>query len=278
MRNLTIKRHKSFVGCAVKDKVYIQDFAASELMIDGVPCRKLGEVKNGQEATFQIDDTEQKVFLIADTVSKEYCNASVTVPAGSEDVSYAGKHHFVLGSNPFRFDGQEVSADQKKKGRKGIIILIAALIGGLIVGNLIGNLLFNNEPDPKTFTEGDVTITLTDEFEVAQYEDFHACFESRTAAVFVLKEEAEYFDEDTTLEEYVELSLEVNETPELEIQKTGDRYYVEYVEEVEGEEYFYMVFFYMNEDAFYVVNFSTPEANRDLYKDDFALWAASVFL
>ena len=49
MRNLTIVRRKSFVACLAKMKVYIEDPASNELVINKIPCRKLGELKNGEE-------------------------------------------------------------------------------------------------------------------------------------------------------------------------------------------------------------------------------------
>ena len=50
MRNLTIHREKTFVGSLVKLKVYIEDTLVNELEINGIPCRKLGDLKNGEES------------------------------------------------------------------------------------------------------------------------------------------------------------------------------------------------------------------------------------
>ena len=125
MRNLTITRRKSFVGCAMKDKVYIRDALAQELTINGVPCRKIGEIKNGETKTFQIEDGEQQVFLIADKVSKDYCNAAITIPERQEDISLSGTHKFVFGSNPFRFDGERGIFSSMCRGQ-----LIPLLLGG----------------------------------------------------------------------------------------------------------------------------------------------------
>ena len=50
MRKLTIKRAKSFVASLTKVKVYIEDQLSNELTINNVPCRKLGNIKNGEEA------------------------------------------------------------------------------------------------------------------------------------------------------------------------------------------------------------------------------------
>ena len=54
-------------------KVYIEDAQSNELIISGVPCRKLGDLKNGEEKTFEIGEDAAKVFVIADTLSKDYC-------------------------------------------------------------------------------------------------------------------------------------------------------------------------------------------------------------
>ena len=55
MRNLTIKRAKSVVACLAKVKVYIEDSFADDLEINGVRCRKLGDLKNGEEKTIPAD-------------------------------------------------------------------------------------------------------------------------------------------------------------------------------------------------------------------------------
>lgn len=146
MRNLTITRRKSFVACAMKDQVYIRDEQAREIIINGVPCRKIGDIKNGESKTFQIDEGEQQVFLIVDKLSKNYCNATVTVPEGQEDVVLAGVHKFVFGSNPFCFDSVHLTEEQRTKQeqntQKGAVILIAAIILGLVVGYFLSGHLF----------------------------------------------------------------------------------------------------------------------------------------
>lgn len=118
MRTLEIKRTKSFVGCAGTMKVYIEDPEVNDLVINGTPCRKLGTLKNGEEKKFSVGEQEAKVFVIADKLTKNYCNEFYKLPAGSEDIALSGKNHFNPGAgNPFQFDGQtdpEVLANRKK--------------------------------------------------------------------------------------------------------------------------------------------------------------------
>ncbi len=146
MRNLTIKRTKSFVACLAKMRIYIEDPTSSEILINNTPCRKIGDLKNGEEKTFQIDEGEAKVFVIADKLSKNYCNDYYQLPAGQEDISLSGKNKFnPANGNAFRFDNnetEEIIANRKRGTRKGIIILIIAVIVGAVVGYVIGSSLF----------------------------------------------------------------------------------------------------------------------------------------
>jgi len=83
MRNLTITRTKSFVGCLGTMKVYIEDVMGGELNINGFPCRKLGKLKNGATVTFEIPDTATRIYVIADRLSISFCNEFYPIPAGT---------------------------------------------------------------------------------------------------------------------------------------------------------------------------------------------------
>lgn len=280
MRNLTITRRKSFVGCAMKDQVYIRDELAPELTIDGVPCRKIGEIKNGESKTFPISEGEQQVFLIVDKISKNYCNATVTVPVGQEDVALAGVHKFLLGSNPFCFDGVQLSeeqqAKQKKNSRKAAAILAAVLILSSIVGYFLGGALFRvQEPSPKTFAEEDFRITLTDAFDPTEEAGLFACYESKAAAVFAVREEKALFD-DLTLDEYGALVLEANGKTGIRANQEDGLLWFEYTDTPDAQEIYYLAVCCESEDAFWIVNFATPASNREEYRETFLDWAKTI--
>ena len=280
MRNLTITRRKSFVACAMKDQVYIRDEQSPELTIDGVPCRKVGEIKNGETKTFPIGEEEQQIFLIVDTLSKDYCNGTVTVPAGQEDVSVSGVHKFSFGSNPFRFDGVELSeqqlAKQKKNNRKGTFIMIGAIILGLVIGFFATNSLFGlRTVSPKTFTKGEFQITLTDDFAPTEEEGYYAFYQSKSALVFALREGKEHFD-DITLAQYADLVLEANGRTDL-ARNQGDGFiWFEYTDTPDDQEVYYISVCCQGEDAFWIVSFATPEVNRNQYKETFLNWAKTI--
>ncbi len=173
MRNLTIKRTKSFVGCLAKMKIYIEEPTSNEISINNTPCRKIGELKNGEEKTFQIGEQEAKVFVIVDQLSKNYCNDYYQLSSGQEDIFLSGKNRFnPTGGNAFCFDNNEsegITANRKRGTRKGLLILIVAAIVGAVIGfSLTSGLFSNKAPDIKTFSSNGINITLTDEFEKTQ--------------------------------------------------------------------------------------------------------------
>ena len=135
MRKLTIKRSKSFIGCLAKIKIYIEDHDASELTINGVPCRKLGDLKNGEEKKFEIGEQAAKVFVITGKLSRNIFNEFYELPEGQEDVSLSGKCSNPFG-NPFSFDNNESDAalaNRKSCTRNGIITMIVGFAVGFAI-------------------------------------------------------------------------------------------------------------------------------------------------
>ncbi len=277
MRNLTITRRKSFVGCIMKDQVYIQDDSAPELTISGVPCRKLGDIKNGETKTFQVSDAQLQIFVIVDKASKDYCNAALTVPEGQEDVSYSGKHIYTFGSNPFRFDGviltDEQLTAQKKQSRKGAVLTVIAVVIGLVIGVLVSGAF--RSVSPKTFTKDAFRITLTDEFSAVGVNGFYAAYQSKSVLVFAQREDKSTLEE-MSLAEYSALVCGLNNKPETDMQQGSDFCWFSFTETVDEEEIYYIAVCCESADAFWIVNFATPVANQEKYHNTFLEWAASI--
>lgn len=141
MRNLTIKRTKSFIACLAKAKVYIEDPYSNDLVIDNVTYRKLGTLKNGEEKSFVIDENPRRIYVIFGKSSKNYCNDFCDIPAGREDVYLTGKNRYnPAAGNPFRFDGvetPEMYVNRVNSTNKGIVVLIIAVAIGIVVGNML---------------------------------------------------------------------------------------------------------------------------------------------
>ena len=130
MRNLTIKRRKSFVGCLAKMKIYTEDLNSNEMCINGIPCRKIGDLKNGEEKTFQIGEEEAKIFIITDKSNKAYRKDHYLLPKGQEDIFLSGKCKFDA-ANTFHLDndqGTEHIAICKSVPKKYPLNLVVAMI------------------------------------------------------------------------------------------------------------------------------------------------------
>ena len=278
MRKLTIKRRKSIVACAVKDLVYIEDYQSSDITIQGVPCRKIGEIKNGEEKTFEISEEKQKIFIVFELLLKDTFHTSIAIEAGQENVSLSGKHYYNVSGNPFRFDGvqltEEEKANQKKRNRKGAIITIAAVVIGVIIG-LFSSGMFNFDTiSEKTFTKDGFEITLTDQFKESALEGFFACYESKTAFAFVVREEKDILG-DITLDEYADIVLEVNGRTELKKNVNGDFIWFSYTDTPDTQELYYLSVCIQGEDNFWIITFSTSAVNQEDFHPKFIQWAES---
>ena len=281
MRNLTIKRNKSFVACAVTMKVYIEDPDSTELTINGVNCRKLGTLKNGEEKTFPISEQALKVFVIADKLSRNHCSEVMQLPAGTENISLSGKNHYnPTGGNPFYFDGvtdRQTLENRKYNKNTGIIIMIIAIIAGIISGLSAG---MNGPADPKTFTTAGMEITLTDDFRESKLEGFTMCYGSKDMAVYTIKEVFSLVEGfgDYTVEEYGQLLLQANELDgKVQIQSKDDLLFFEYsATSDDGTEYHYLSFFFKASDAFWSIQFAVLEEDAVQLRNTILDYAKSV--
>ena len=282
MRYLTIKRQRSFVACLATFKVYIEDHEASELEIGGVPCRKLGTLKNGQEASFRISESAAKVFVIADKLSKDYCNDCYALPAGPESVTLTGKCILnPLAGNPFYFKGLDPEFERKRRKKTIVASSILAAIIALAVAAaiIIGSI---EPPAPQhTFTVDNLQITLNEDFVEFDAEGYARAMDSKNVAVMILQEEFTLMLglEDYTLEQYGQLVLSNNtnrETSGLQV-RNGVMYFEYDTKNIEdGKEYRYIVTMYKGNDAFWLVQYIVRSNEADKYYDDIFQWASSV--
>ncbi len=282
MRYLTIQRNKSFVACLMKVKVYIEDPNSSEIKIQGVPCRKIGELKNGEQQTFMIGDEKLRIYVIADKLSKNYCCDFYEVPEGTENIFLSGACKYnPLSGNAFRFDGiptEEMKYRRKHGIKKGIAVFAIALVIGIIIGLATTLIPLFVKPDSKEFTKSGVSITLNEDFAEESIEGFDVTYSSNSMAVFMQESE---FDGDEefaamTVDEYCDAVIKANGKNSEILHKDGLTYYeFSYISD-QSINYRYVCFVYKTEDSFWFVQFAVEETNYTLYEDDIFTYAKSV--
>jgi len=276
MRYLTIKRAKRFVACLAKMKVYIEDHERADINIGGVPCRRLGELKNGEEATYMVTSGAAKVFVIADTLSKNFCNEYYQLEEGEEDVVLTGRNEFNPASgNAFRFDNNNSEgavANRKRGTRIGVIVLIVAAAIGFVIGIIIGLNTF-----PETFSAEGMSITVTDEFIETDVQGYTLVLGSPDVAIFAIKEEFNLFDSEYSLDEYAELVIDANEFDVTLKSVDGLLYFErEFTNTEENVTYRYYSFVYEGKDAFWFIQFAVEVEKAPEYVEDIFEWARSV--
>lgn len=267
MRVLTITREKKFAACLAKVKVYIEDPNSSEIVINSIPCRKLGTLKNGETKSFEIEDNAVKVFVIGDVISKEYCNDYYQVPEGTEDIALSGKNIVSPTSgNPFVFnnnDSHDIKEYRKKKNRKGLIIFIVALIVGIIIG-LLPSLKSITSNKEKVFTYNDMSITLNRSFREVYYNGFTVSYENNDTIILMLEEKfsLEPSLQLLSLNDYAQTVISVNEI-DAEIEKNEDLTYFSYsyFSSDDNQTFYYYDFVYKTDDSFWLIQFAGCDEN-----------------
>ena len=254
-------------------------------IINNTPCRKIGDLKNGEEKTFQITEQESKVFVIGDKSTKEYCCEYYQLPESSEDIVLSGKNKFnPAAGNAFRFDNNESQGidEYRKQGvHKGVLILIIAVVIGAIAGFLTTSELFlNKTPDVKNFSSNGMTIALTDEFTEVDVVNFTAAYESENVFVFALKEAFTLFDGfgDNTIEQYTDLVIESNSLDSVQTKTDDGLTLFEYTYTLPetNDVYKYFAYTYKANDAFWLIQFAVLNESADEYAQQITEWANSV--
>ena len=282
MRYLTIQRNKSFVAFLMKLKVYVEDPNAGEIKIQGVPCRKIGELKNGEQQSFMIGDEKLRIFVIGDKLSKNYCFDFYEVPEGTDNIFISGSCKYnPLNGNAFRFDGiptEEMKYRRKKANRRGILIFIMSVVIGIAIGLALVLLPLFATPEEKVFTKGNVSITLNEDFNEEFHNGFDAVYSSNEIAVFILHEK---FDGDEafeamTVDEYCDAVIEANGKNAETKHKDGLTYYEYDGVSDQNYKFRYLAFTYKADEGFYLVQFGVQEEMYSLYEEDIFAYAKSV--
>ncbi len=278
MRTLTVTRNKTFVGCASKIRLYIEDYTAPEITILDTPCRPLGILKNNETQSFEITEEAVKIFAIADKASKNYCNEFYPIPAGIDPVTLSGQCRYnPMNGNAFRFDGvsnEEVLANRRKNTKKGIFVMVAAVALGVFIGLASSGVLFPEKD--KAFEESAYSITLTNRFEKDAFEGYEAIYEKDDVLVMISKETFASLGEYSSISvtEYNKIIQADTEAPtKTEVRTEDGLCYYDHTADIDGENYTYRVFAYKGSDAFWLVQFVVYTEDMEKNQADIMAWA-----
>ena len=154
---------------------------------------------------------------------------------------------------------------------------VAVLVAALMILSLASCAFF---PKEKPFSVSEMLIMLTDAFEEAEFEGYTKAFDSRKAAVFVLREDKSLLNGvDLSLEEYAELTKAANASRGPgEIKNEDGLTYFEY--DYYGNDgttiYSYLTTMFESDDAFWLVQFACAEPEYEKMRPEFIKYAKSV--
>lgn len=133
----------------------------------------------------------------------------------------------------------------------------------------------------KTFSKDGFEITLTGAFKETTMKGYFVCYDSKNAAVFVVKEDFTLFDNaaDMTANGYAELVKTANASykPSAITMSDGIPFF-EYTFEntQENTTYHYYTTFFKGTDAFWMVQFASKDADYTEQKGNFDKWVKTV--
>ena len=159
---------------------------------------------------------------------------------------------------------------------KKIIALILALVALLSFASCAGKAY---SEAAKNFSNGGMTITLTNAFEKIEMAGCAAVYTSKDAVVYVYNQPKSEFDDvkDMSIRKYLEFFCETNkEKYEIDISAEGDIFFVEYSSASDKATYKYLSAFFESDKKYVRVEFVAEEKNYAEYRPYFINWAKTV--
>ena len=300
MRNLTISRKKSAAASLVRMKVYVEDHALPGLYINGVPCRKIGVLKNGESASFKVPTRAVKIFIVGNKSARNYSNDCYQLDEGYEDITLSGKNVFnPFERNPFRFEENENPQMETLRYKAGVkssitftcavlafVLLVCALFGGGFSSWFDYDSEEYNRPSwyedapEEVFYIDDLSIVLTECFAPINSSGYAAIIDSEKVAIFFVREIFEEYPDfkELTVEEYGRKVIEANKIENTSIKNENGLHYFVFtsVSSQSGDEYTYYGYLFKTEQAFWFVHFAVKSEEADEYSDDVQKWAATI--
>lgn len=282
MRELSIRRANSYVDMLETLNVYMEDPATGDTLINGIYCRKIGELANGERKIFEIEETQAKVFAITDNARQDVCNEYYQLPEGASPVFLSGQNMIhPTDGHTFRFDQNMKIRRRMSRKKRRILTGISIVAGCLLLCAAIAffvSLIPTGEP--KTFTHRDMSITLTDEFRKTKVDMWDVAYKT-TDVVVGAKRQGFYANPGLKYYSAIQYADAVMRKSGIDstIQiRPGELTYFVFSEQSkdEGITYRFYCYVYKTTDAFWIVEFCVPEEQVSRYEKTIAEWARSV--
>ena len=297
MRNLIITNKKNRALSLFSLKIYIEDHALPDTSINGIPCRKLGVVKNGETATFKIANKPAIVFAVTCKGLRNLYSDCYEIYSEDDDVHLCGTRKFnPFNASSFKFENggsEEVDELRKKTKKKLMMGSFIALSVIMLLSTLSSMNLFNSsvsndrttvgwvdEAPGKEFSSHGISIWLNENFSECDSNQYNAIYDSERMTVFITEETfAKYPDfKDLSIEEYLKLVISSNKLENIEIvDENGLIYFVaETINSNTGGEDVHYLFGFKTENACWLIQFGVGKEHLDELKDDIFTWAKSI--
>lgn len=282
MRRLTMARTNSYVDMLTTLHIYIEDSATGDTLINGIYCRKIGELANGERKTFEIEETAVKIFAILGNVCMDVYDEYYQLPEGSDHVFLSGQNTIhPTDGHMFRFD-QNKNQQRKMSIKKKRTILTISIAASLVLVCLLVVAFWPKGPSSgqKHFVHGDMCITLTDEFEEVTVPGYVAAYMTEHIEVGVKRQEFYQHAalKNYTAKQYAQGMMSQNGIKSSVVSKPGNIAYFIYTERnvEKGITYQFYCYVYKTTDAFWVIQFDVPLEQVARYDEDIHKWARSV--
>ncbi len=161
----------------------------------------------------------------------------------------------------------------KKSNVQKYILFI--LVSVFIMGTLSGC-----ADNPKTFTQQELTITLTDAFKSEKRSGFDVYLSSENVVFSAVQETSQELElagyEISSLNDYCQEILSLNNTPKNKLISRNNYYYFTNSKTVDGAKYTYVHCMFTFADSYWICEFVCKSKHYDRLEDKILSWADSI--
>lgn len=141
-------------------------------------------------------------------------------------------------------------------------------------------LLCGCSSDPKNFSEAGITITLTNAFKVEKNDNFDVYIASEDVVFSAVQETSTQLElsgyEISSLNDYCQEILTLNDTPKDKLQKRNNYYYFTNSKTVSGAKYTYVHCMFSDADSYWICEFVCKSKSYDKLEDKLLSWADTI--